>query len=291
MRQRLLSPILTLVVAAVGLLPITVATQNRFAYLKGQDVVPVYEGWERQPDGAVDMLFGYLNRNYQEQLTVPIGAANSFEPGEPDRGQPTFFYAGRQLFVFRVRIPADWGKRDLVWTLTSHGTTEKAYGSLLPTWEVDSKLIAHNKGLNFGLEIIDRNKPPTVRIDPVTVAAGAATVKLSASVSDDGIPSPAATPAPSQTTPANGSMRISNTQIPELPRGLPKGLTLRWILYRGPGIVTFKPSTPQSVTSGSTVTTTATFGGPGEYILRAIASDSVAETPQDVKLNIEGVRR
>src|ERR1700757_1263381 len=35
-------------------------------YSSGQNVVPVYEGWERNPDGSFNMVFGYMNRNYEE---------------------------------------------------------------------------------------------------------------------------------------------------------------------------------------------------------------------------------
>ena len=32
-------------------------------YSRGQNVAPVFEGWERNPDGSYNMVFGYLNRN------------------------------------------------------------------------------------------------------------------------------------------------------------------------------------------------------------------------------------
>ena len=34
----------------------------------GQDVVPVYEGWERNADGTFTFVFGYFNRNWKEEL-------------------------------------------------------------------------------------------------------------------------------------------------------------------------------------------------------------------------------
>jgi len=107
-------------------------------YSSGQNVAPVYEGWERNPDGSFNMVFGYMNRNYEEQVEVPIGAENVIEPGGPDQGQPTHFYPRRQEFVFKVKVPKDWGDKDLVWTLVSHGKVEKAYGSLMPVWELSN---------------------------------------------------------------------------------------------------------------------------------------------------------
>src|SRR5579862_8715445 len=78
----------------------------------GQNVVPVYEGWERNPDGTFNMVFGYMNRNYEEQMDIPVGANNMISPGGPDQGQPTHFYRRRQQFVFKVKVPKDWGKND-----------------------------------------------------------------------------------------------------------------------------------------------------------------------------------
>src|SRR5215475_6227167 len=92
-------------------------------YSRGQDVVPVYEGWKPNPDGTFAMYFGYFNRNYQEELDIPIGANNNTEPG-PDHGQPTHFYPRRQMFVFKIDVPKDWGlERRLVWTLNIRGKT------------------------------------------------------------------------------------------------------------------------------------------------------------------------
>ena len=58
---------------------------------RGQNVVPVYEGWQRRADGSFDLWFGYYNRNYKEQVDAPLGEDNGFAPGEADRGQPTHF--------------------------------------------------------------------------------------------------------------------------------------------------------------------------------------------------------
>src|SRR4029453_8886085 len=57
----------------------------------GLNIAPVYEGWEENADGSFDLIFGYFNRNWNEWINVPVGAANSLEPGGPDQGQPTHF--------------------------------------------------------------------------------------------------------------------------------------------------------------------------------------------------------
>jgi hypothetical protein len=67
----------------------TAIPQTKF--VSGQDIQPYFEGWIRNADGSFDMVFGYFNRNWQEELAIPAGPDNIVEPGEPDRGQPTYF--------------------------------------------------------------------------------------------------------------------------------------------------------------------------------------------------------
>ena len=40
----------------------------------GQAVAPVYEGFDINPDGSFNMWFGYMNRNYEEEIDLPVGA-------------------------------------------------------------------------------------------------------------------------------------------------------------------------------------------------------------------------
>src|SRR5712672_909144 len=49
-------------------------------YASGQDVVPAFEGWEKNADGSFNMVFGYMNRNYEEEIDLPVGADNMIEP-------------------------------------------------------------------------------------------------------------------------------------------------------------------------------------------------------------------
>src|SRR5437667_10141625 len=69
-------------------------------YNRGQDVVPVYECWKPNPDGTFTMHFGYFNRNYQEQLDIPLEPNNSIDP-YGDRGQPTPFHPPPNFFGFK----------------------------------------------------------------------------------------------------------------------------------------------------------------------------------------------
>ena len=49
-------------------------------------------------------------------------------------------------FVFTVTVPNDWGKKELVWTLTAHGKTNQAVGFLQSDWEIDRKIELTNTG-------------------------------------------------------------------------------------------------------------------------------------------------
>ena len=192
---------LKLLVSAVALtagLGAITSAHAQIQYQTGQNVAPIYEGWIRNDDGSIDMVFGYLNRNWEEVLHVPIGLENSVQPGGPDRGQPTIFAPRRitqppgerrEQFVFRVRVPAEWGpKQEVVWTLTAHGRTDKAVGTLDPLEEIDTHVIAENRAFT----ITENNKPPSIqslKAEPNTVTLPGA-VTLTARISDDGLPKP-----------------------------------------------------------------------------------------------------
>ena len=47
---------------------------------------PAFEGWERDADGTRYFVFGYMNRNWEEEIDVPVGPDNNIEPGGPDHG-------------------------------------------------------------------------------------------------------------------------------------------------------------------------------------------------------------
>src|SRR5438309_10740783 len=145
-----------------------IGTSAQVKYATGQDVAPVFEGWEQNPDGTYSMVFGYLNRNYEEEVDIPIGPNNTIEPSG-DRGQPTHFYPRRQRFVFKVVVPKDWDKQQrLVWTLTSRGRTEQAKAWLQPEWELNDEVISEN---NAGGVLAAGNEPPSITGSPAQAIA------------------------------------------------------------------------------------------------------------------------
>lgn len=250
---------------------------------KGSNIAPVYEGWEQNADGSFDLLFGYFNRNWDEWIDVPVGVANTIEPGGPDQGQPTHFLPRRNQFVFRIRVPKDFGNRELVWTLTSNGKTEKAYGTLKPDYVINDTVLA----ANFGAGGPTGTMPDLAgNVAPVLKVEGERTrrvkvgepVLLTAIATDDGKPRV----RPMLSVGGNRTVPTSAT-----------GLRLVWVQYRGAGDVTFDPPqfsawedtraganspwaigwrTP-AIPTDNKWETRATFKTPGQYVLRCVAHD------------------
>jgi len=183
------------VLSVFYVLSVSTAAQS-LSYTKGQNVAPAYEGWEQAADGTKYFLFGYMNRNWEEEIDVPIGAENGFNIGGADQGQPTHFLPRRNRFVFRVKVPANFGPKDeLVWTLTTHGKTEKAYATLRPDYVVDDVVKASETGaLGAGTSSpeVRGNKPPTLSVKEIksrNVKIGEP-LTIATEVKDDGIPKP-----------------------------------------------------------------------------------------------------
>ena len=239
-------------------------------YARGQNVAPVFEGWEHNPDGSYNLVFGYLNRNYEEELDIPVGSNNTVDMGG-DAGQPTHFYPRRQRFTFRVVVPKDWDKnRKVTWTLASRGRTDVAKGWLQPEWELSEDVIVENLG---GGVPDPNNKPPTLTIAPITPVMIPNVLSLVVSATDDGLPKPQRRAA-------------SNPNRDAQPRR-PRGVDIKWSQYRGPGPVTFE-SSASPVLYGEPVSFTAkaTFTFSGTYVLRVTASDGQLFTSRDVTVTV-----
>ncbi len=296
---RLVLCVLGVLCGAADAVTQTQSTEVHIKFNTGQSVVPIYEGWERVPDGSFKMVFGYLNRNHVEQLSLPIGPQNNFEPAPADRGQPAYFYPRENHFIFRVNVPKDWDrKKEVVWTITAHGKTEQARATLMDIWEIDRKVEVSNGGAGGGVQtsnaLIAKDEPPKVTIDPVTRASAGTAIALTANVTDDGVPPPNAKPrAPRPVEPSlknNGLPSPVNVPLPARPRP-PQGggLSVLWMVYRGPAKVTFDPEGYVKVNDGKSVVK-ATFTQPGTYTIRAFASDGLLRTPADVVVTVDNSR-
>src|SRR5262245_56295835 len=100
----------TALLVAIAAAPSAAQPDNvNYRFNSGQPVQPIFEGWQRNPaDGTISMFFGYINRNYAQELAVPVGAQNAFSPGSVDRGQPALFATRIHRHAFSVRLPANW---------------------------------------------------------------------------------------------------------------------------------------------------------------------------------------
>lgn len=264
---------------------------------RGLNIAPVYEGWERNADGSFNLVFGYFNRNWDDVIDLAVGPANDLEPGGPDQGQPTHFLPRRNQFIFRVKVPPDFGSREVVWTLTTNGKTERAYGTLKPDYMVDSVVMMANFGAGGQTGTtpdLDGNTAPVLRVDgdrARRVKAGQP-LALAAVATDDG--KPRVRPMP----PIVGANRM-------LPNSS-NGLRVAWFIYRGAGAVAFDPPQftvwedtrdganspwaagwrPPAIPAGNTWDVRATFASPGEYVVRCIAHDGGLAAYQDVTVMV-----
>jgi autonomous glycyl radical cofactor GrcA len=147
-------------------------------------------------------VFGYMNRNWVEEIDIPPGPDNTIMPGGPDLGQPTHFLPRRNRFMFRIAVPKNFTEKDeMIWSLTSHGVTEKAWATLRPDYVLDTVVKASETGaLGAGTSNpeVRSNKAPSVNVEgakTLTAKVGQP-VTLTAIVKDDGIPKPPASANP-----------------------------------------------------------------------------------------------
>lgn len=227
---------------------------------RGQSVAPSFEGWEPNEDGTFTLYFGYMNRNYEETLDIPVGPDNLMEPGR-DLGQPTHFLTRRRRNVFSVVVPKDFGDKKIVWTLSSRGNTEKATGSLNRIYQIEL-----SRDRNTG------NTPPVIKVGPDQTVTFPAAAMLTVAATDDGLP---------QRRGGGGPGRVPG----EPPRVRGAGITIEWIKHRGPGNVTFTPAT-QEVVDGKAITQ-ATFSAPGAYTISIIASDGRMVRSGQIRVNVD----
>jgi hypothetical protein len=258
-----------------------------------------------------------MNRNWEEEIDVPIGPDNNIEPGGPDQGQPTHFLPRRNRFTFRVRVPKDWGEKELVWTLTTKGKSEKAYASLKTDYFVDDVVIASETGaLGAGTSSpeIRANKRPAIKIEQKAITARVGEpVELVAWVMDDGVPKrpqPTAAQLAALARAANVSPNVARNPALNPPGritvGKRTGLHMMWFVYRGANTVRFDPMqvkswedtraganspwaplwNPPAMPPDGKVVTRATFNAPGTYVLRVRADDGALFDDEELTVTV-----
>jgi hypothetical protein len=233
------------------------------AHDSGSSITGAFEGWFKNPDGTFGLLLGYYNRNRQQEVDIPVGPDNALEPGGPDRGQPTHFVPGRGWGLFTVQVPADFGDNKIIWTIVANGKSTTIPASLKPEWEISPFQ-----------EAAVGNTPPVLSFDergPSVQGPRGFIVERTAKVGE---------PLPLTVWVSDDAKFTSSSGAKPADLGTP--VTLRWILYRGPGRVAFstdRPAVRKIVRSdlaapfSGTATTTATFSEPGEYVVLVTAND------------------
>ncbi|MCG8415935.1 MAG: hypothetical protein MI746_17105 [Pseudomonadales bacterium] len=281
-------------------------------YTRGRHVEPAFEGWRPNEDGTFNMMFGYMNENWEESPDIPIGENNFFSPGEADRGQPTHFLPRRNRFTFEVTVPADWGDRELVWTLNVNGEERKAYATLRQDYLVDNMVIASETGsLGAGTSSPESraNIPPVVSVigDEIRTVAVGRSLEVNTEVTDDGLPEPTDPVeearrfaefaggglAAALVTPEAVMQRRLMSPPQKVTVDKVNGLYYSWNKWRGPGNVTFDPPQvkvwedtrtsanspwgalflPPPIPEDGIYGVEMTFDTPGQYILWGRADD------------------
>jgi hypothetical protein len=228
---------------------------------RGASITPAYEGWFQNQDGTYSLLIGYFNRNRSQALDIPVGPNNRIEPGPVDQGQPTHFAVGRNWGVFVIKVPADFGAKTITWTIVSNGESQTIPFTLNKAYVVEPYQEA---GMG--------NKPPEFRFaangpafaGPPTGAPATLTgvvnqpTSIAVTVND-----------PKETKVGSAASR----------RGAATAAvaTVSFHKFRGPGQVTFAPQRAPVKAQGESVSTSATFSAPGEYLLRVQGNDESGE--------------
>jgi hypothetical protein len=268
------------------------ASGGQIQLLRGQTVAPVFEGWDENPDGSYTLIFGYFNRNWEEEVDVPVGPNNTLDPGGPDQGQPTHFFPRRNRFVFRVQVPKDFEKKEIVWTLTTRGKTERAYATLHPDYILERDMLQRNM-VSTTPPGMRENQPPVVAVEGETsrtVRVGQP-LSLTALVKDDGLLKPRPSPILSNSQPAGHRPAY--------------GLRVAWYIYRGSSEkVTFDPEqfkvypdydgnspfaagwAPPPLPPDGRFPVRVTFGAPGDYVLQVMAHDGGFGVTQSVRVTV-----
>ena len=317
--RHLVAPFVAVLIAASS-----VSAQSRFSYSSGQPLEPAYEGWMQNKDGSYTMYFGYMNTNWLQEFDIPVGAENSFSPGNADMGQPTHFYPRRNPFLFTVKVPKDFGTAELVWTITANGSTRKAFGSLKSDYLIDPQVISTEVGGENGSLANDlrHNIPPDLKVEGALTRTAKVGQPLSivAIAGDpdnlpprrDGKPQPgvkeaARKPVTPRPGPAPNSPAVVYRPPVAVVASAGPGLHLSWIVYRGKATaVKFAPdqmktwmdtraygnsmwSPPYEIPvppADGKWTADATFSEPGTYVLRAVASDGSLFTYENVTVTV-----
>ena len=234
---------------------------------KGDLVGPMFNGWIKHDDGSVTMIFGFVNRNREEVVDIPLGPNNRIEPAQFDGAQPTHFpvydrggFVGvQERGVFAVTVPKEMATTEVVWTLNhaghSYSIPGRATSSAYEMGLGEAALGSLSPAIRFekdGEESVDREGIYAAKI----AATVGKPVNLSAFVQDRG-----------------NRANYEEMKTLEFPLGT------EWVMHQGPLPPEFSSAKITGKQHGSdseivtedgwtVVQTQATFWEPGDYVIR-----------------------
>lgn len=249
----------------------------------GDVVGPMFNGWIKNKDGSITMIFGFVNRNHEEIVDIPLGPNNRIEPAQFDGVQPTHFpvynrggFVGRQeRGAFAITVPADMADTEVVWTLNHAGHSYSVPGRATSAAYEMSRDPAAMGSLNPAIRF-DKNGPEEatdregIYADQMSAKVGTP-VTLTAYVQD------------------RGDRRGFDVDTPFFPVGT------EWIMHQGPVGATPVFDNPkvdarqrgetdgESMTSRgdwSETSTKVTFSEPGDYVIRLRVDNFAAPDSQ-----------
>jgi hypothetical protein len=274
MKLQIVFRLLTAAALAAGSVVVSAQGQLLPSYPKlgfGASVTPAYDGWYDNPDGSHVFLIGYYNRNWTQDVDIPLGPNNKFEPGDIDRGQPTHFLPNRNFGMFSITVPKTFGTTErLWWTLTVNGVTSRVGMILSPDFNITPQR-ASEEAPNGKY-----NTPPVLRFTqggPAIQSPGqplAAAIVKTATVG---------VPMPLELYTEDDALYASGTNAPMTGR-IPPVVEATLAKYRGPGNVkpegfhfeTLKGGKPMEAYAGKAAGT-VTFDAAGDYVLHVTLND------------------
>ncbi len=247
---------------------------------QGDLVAPMFNGWIANEDGSVTYIFGFVNKNREEIVDIPIGPNNRIEPTQLNGGQPTHFpvysrggFVGLQeRGVFAVTVPADMNRAEVMWTLSHAGHTWSVPArATSPAYEMSRAPAAFgslNPAIRFDLNGPESSDREGVYASRITTSVGKP-VTLSAYIQDRG-----------------------ERDEYEVESVYPLGT--EWILHQGPAKPNIEMARITGRQRGATagedgatstngwveVKTQATFQEPGDYVIRLRVDNFEAEDSQ-----------
>jgi hypothetical protein len=270
-----------LVAAALAAGPVLLSAQSSTTTLLpdfpkkafGASISPAYDGWYTNSNGTHTFLIGYYSRNWSAALDIPVGPDNHFEPGNPDRGQPTHFLPNRNFGMFTVTVSANTPPTEKFWwVLTVNGVTQRVPFHRSPDYNI-TPTQASEEGPSGKY-----NLPPILRFAPSgppsqSPVASVATALKRAAVA--GVPMALDLFVEDDAEHASGSNAPMGARVPPL-------VELVIAKYRGPGrvvvgnghekLTTIKGGKLMEPYAGR-ASTTVTFDQPGDYLVHVTAND------------------